>query len=296
MNPCHHHKPLLRSLPMACLLLMVGCQMQPSKNPLIAEAKTLLVSSNVPVNQAWAVDASSNQCQRKAVSGVDVVGAFEKAVAGRLEVKRLPAAVIEGQLNARTSLQKLGTPRILPRTDADLVLRIHERGIDTSSGYFNAAVPAYVPGATSVGGLTVMTGRTVMNIHGGQASCFLNCTLFDGKSGEMLAAQTFTLNKSSLKGESPEETLRRLIPQLAEDMAIVLGFKAGKASTIYVRDERQTKAQRKEEWANSTTHSPTMQALEDVQDRIWQSTKKDWAKLKERWQRKPTTRPSEASP
>lgn len=289
MNPCH--TLLLRNLTVGCLLFAMGCQMQTSKNPLISEAKTLLVSSNVPVNQAWKLDAEAKY-QRTAVAGVDVVGAFESAMAGRLVIRRLPASVIEGQLKDRSMLQKLGTPRITPRTDADLVLRIHERGIVTTSGYYNAAVPVYIPGGTSVGGLSVLTGGMVTKSSDGAAICDVECTLFDAKSGEMLATQTFILGKKSPKGEPPAETLRKLIPVLAEDMAIVLGFKAGKTSTIYLRDERQTKAQRKEEWAEkgrefkqelkgSVSGSPTIKALDDVQDRLLQYNKDQWAKLKQ---------------
>jgi len=265
--------------------------MQPSKNPLISEARTLLVSSNVPVNQAWFLDASAKY-QRKAVAGVDVVGAFERAVAGRLEVRRLPSSVIEGQLQDRSMLQKLGTPRITPRTDADLVLRIYERGIVTTSGYYNAAVPVYVPGATSVGGLSVLTGGMVTKSSDGAVICDVDCTLFDARSGEMLATQTFILREKSPKGEPPTETLRKLVPVLAEDMAIVLGFKAGKASTIYLRDERQTKAQRKEEWSSIGrefkqeikgigSESPSIKALDEIQDRLLQYNKDQWAKLKQ---------------
>jgi hypothetical protein len=236
-----------KALSLGLTLSITACQMQVSKNPLISEAKSISIATNVPVDVAWDYSSAPN-FKRQPVAGLNLVSAINQALPANLNKQTLPAASILSQLDSRSFIQKLATPRIAPRGDTDLVLWIYEPPPSVSPGYFNPAVPVYIPQTANANGFYTLRGGSILNPTGG-AGCQLDATLFDGKSGEMLVQQTFILTKNAGKQEHPDDALRRLLPVLADDIAIVMGLKAGKPSKVYIRDERKTREQTREEFA-----------------------------------------------
>jgi hypothetical protein len=224
-----------------------SCEMSPSKNPLISQAQTILVSTNIPAGKAWRSDSTlvSSSARMVPAPGIDLTNAVISALPSNLQVRTLPASVIQSQFERLSIIEKLNMRKIEPRSDCDLVLWMESAGQTKSHGYYNAAAGAYISGGSSMSGLMITEDRTLGSPGGGVALCSYHATLFDAKSGEPLSNQAIIISHTRTKGEHIQATLKRAVDKAANDTVIVLGLKAGKLSTVYLRDERQTRAQQK---------------------------------------------------
>jgi hypothetical protein len=257
-------------LALATLLIVVGasCEMSASKNPLISDAKTLLISSNIPVGKAWKSESKllSSDLRQVPVSGVNVTEAVIAALPPNLQARTLPASVLQEQFKSRSLIEKMGQQKIDPLPDCDLVLWLESIGPTTSQGYYNAAAGAYISGATTVQGLWFTEDRTLGSPGGGTAQCSYQATLFDAKSGEPLSRQGIVISLPQKKEEQIHSTLKRAVQNAAQDTVIVLGLKAGKLTTVYIRDERMTRQQKKAD--TLATHQKVDAATKPIDDSL----------------------------
>ena len=207
-------------------VLLSGCvtAYSLSEHPLISGAKVIGVACNLPPGEAWMENDSATKIE---VPGIDLLKAHLEEMPPH--IRSFGIADVNINRNPLT-----GVLRMAPRTDCDLVLWISgRREALTSSGYLVSGV--YVPPITSGGALSLNPKAIV----GPLAGCVFDVALLDSQSGEQISFQSIILNEKQADGEQLEDTLRRLTRKAAKDTVIALGLKAGEASSVYVRAERQ---------------------------------------------------------